>query len=304
MSILRNILCDILSDTSDCCCLCFSAIGEYEDIYNFEDEVSMGIEIETTRVLHEMICTVLGFNVSDSNFAHNIVCQKCTITVTNCYKFIQQCKQNIEKLHSAIDSLQKHTQENVPNYDYKSLFVALDTSNNNVEFYHHKDRKSNNQTILYKRFKSVRYQHKKKSALKRKHDSILHSIEITNICDILRDEDDCNLKFFFIKSLDQIIMPRIRHHMNMETASRAVVLLQEGGSQRAVASRLGVSRRAIRNAWERFQETGSVARRRGSGRTRSTTAKEDRYLRLSARQSAPLRPVLYKPDYGKPLAHG
>lgn len=79
-------------------------------------------------------------------------------------------------------------------------------------------------------------------------------------------------------------MPRIRNHMSMETASRAVVLLQEGESQRAVALRLGVSRQAIRNVWERYQETGSVARRPGTGRTRSTTVQEDRYLRLSARR--------------------
>lgn len=79
-------------------------------------------------------------------------------------------------------------------------------------------------------------------------------------------------------------MPRIRHHMSMETALRAVVLLQEGESQRSIALRLGVSRRAIRNAWERYQETGSVARRRGSGRTRATTIQDDRYVRLTARR--------------------
>lgn len=67
-----------------------------------------------------------------------------------------------------------------------------------------------------------------------------------------------------------------RRHMDMESATRAVVLLQEGNSQRTVALRLGVSRRAIRNVWERYQETGSVARRRGSGRVRATTTQVDR----------------------------
>lgn len=79
-------------------------------------------------------------------------------------------------------------------------------------------------------------------------------------------------------------MPGFRRHMDMETAARAVSLLQEGQSQRSVAMQLGVSRRAIRNVWERFQETGSVARRPGSGRVRATTAQEDRYLRLTARR--------------------
>lgn len=79
-------------------------------------------------------------------------------------------------------------------------------------------------------------------------------------------------------------MPGSRCHMDLETASRAVFMLQEGESQRAVARRLGVSRRAIRNVWERYQETGSVARRPGTGRVRATTAQEDRYIRLTARR--------------------
>lgn len=79
-------------------------------------------------------------------------------------------------------------------------------------------------------------------------------------------------------------MSGFRRHMDMETAARAVFLLQEGQSQWSVAMQLGVSRRAIRNVWERYQETGSVARRPGTGRVRSTTAQEDRYLRLTARR--------------------
>lgn len=51
-----------------------------------------------------------------------------------------------------------------------------------------------------------------------------------------------------------------------------------------MARRLGVSRPAIRNAWERFLETGSVTRRPGSGRVRATTVQEDRYIRLTARR--------------------
>ncbi|KAA5634855.1 hypothetical protein F3G58_35025, partial [Pseudomonas aeruginosa] len=53
---------------------------------------------------------------------------------------------------------------------------------------------------------------------------------------------------------------------------------------RSVARCLGVSRRAIRNAWERFLETGSITRRPGSGRARATTVQEDRYIRLTARR--------------------
>ena len=60
-------------------------------------------------------------------------------------------------------------------------------------------------------------------------------------------------------------------------------LIQEGNSQRAVSRRVCVSR-AIRNVWERFQETGNVARRPGTGIFRATTAQEDRYFRLTARR--------------------
>lgn len=40
-----------------------------------------------------------------------------------------------------------------------------------------------------------------------------------------------------------------RRHMDVETETRAVVLLQEGESQRSVAIRLGMWRRAIRMVW-------------------------------------------------------
>lgn len=94
----------------------------------------------------------------------------------------------------------------------------------------------------------------------------------------------CFIHFVLFSTLFAIIMPGSRRHMDMETASRAVAMLQEGNSQRSVAIRVGVSRRAIRNLWERYQETGSVARRAGTGRTRATTDQEDRYIRLTARR--------------------
>lgn len=80
-------------------------------------------------------------------------------------------------------------------------------------------------------------------------------------------------------------MPQARRrHMDSLTATRAVTMIEEGHSQRSVGLQLGFSRRAIQNLWNRFQETGSVRRRPGSGRVRITTAQEDRYIRLSARR--------------------
>lgn len=79
-------------------------------------------------------------------------------------------------------------------------------------------------------------------------------------------------------------MPPVRRHMDTITATRAITMIEEGRSQRHVGLELGFSRRAIQNVWNRFQETGSVARRPGSGRVRITTAHEDRYVQLSARR--------------------
>lgn len=73
-------------------------------------------------------------------------------------------------------------------------------------------------------------------------------------------------------------MPRARHHLNQDSRIRAVTLLQQGLSQRNVANRLRVSRTAIQNLWNRYQETRSVSRRPGSGRNRVTTAREDRFI--------------------------
>lgn len=79
-------------------------------------------------------------------------------------------------------------------------------------------------------------------------------------------------------------MAQFRRHMDTLTATRAITMIEDGHSQRSVGLLLGFSRRAIQNAWNRFQETGSITRRPGSGRLRVTTAHEDRYIQLSARR--------------------
>ena len=96
------------------------------------------------------------FQVLDSISALKVICQNCTGTIIHSYKFIQQCQKNIEKLGTAIDSIQKHNQIFAAgNYDYKSIFVALDTSNYNVELFYDKHRNCNNQTLLHKRFQRL-----------------------------------------------------------------------------------------------------------------------------------------------------
>ena len=79
-------------------------------------------------------------------------------------------------------------------------------------------------------------------------------------------------------------MPHIRRHIDLPTISKAVTLIQEGHLHRSVALQLGYSRGAIQNVWNHFQEAGTLSRGQGSGGVRATTAKQDRYVRLTARR--------------------
>lgn len=61
-------------------------------------------------------------------------------------------------------------------------------------------------------------------------------------------------------------------------ASKIIALLEEGCSQCYVSQRLNVSRSTVQRTWTRYQETGSVQRRQGSGRKRCTQPRDDRFL--------------------------
>ena len=65
---------------------------------------------------------------------------------------------------------------------------------------------------------------------------------------------------------------------NIEDRGRAIAWLQGGNTQRNVAVRLGVSQSVVGRLWQRFQATNSVRNRPRSGRPRSTTNREDRYI--------------------------
>ena len=66
--------------------------------------------------------------------------------------------------------------------------------------------------------------------------------------------------------------------LNIEDRGRAIAWLQGGNTQRNVAVRLGVSQSVVDRLWQRFQATNSVRNRPRSGRPRSTTNREDRYI--------------------------
>ena len=77
----------------------------------------------------------------------------------------------------------------------------------------------------------------------------------------------------------------VRHFLSEPEVARAVQLLEDGATQRAVAERFGVSRSVIARLWIRFRDTGLYSRRPGQGRPRVTSEREDRYVRRLARTS-------------------
>lgn len=70
----------------------------------------------------------------------------------------------------------------------------------------------------------------------------------------------------------------VRRQLTIEDRGRAIAWLQDGNTQRNVALRLGVSQSVVGRLWQRYQATNSVRNRPRSGRPRSTTNREDRYI--------------------------
>ena len=70
----------------------------------------------------------------------------------------------------------------------------------------------------------------------------------------------------------------VRRQLNIEDRGRANAWLQGGNTQRNVAVRLGVRQSVVGRLWQRFQATNSVRNHPRSGRPRSNTNREDRYI--------------------------
>ncbi|KMQ82797.1 dna-mediated transposase [Lasius niger] len=73
-------------------------------------------------------------------------------------------------------------------------------------------------------------------------------------------------------------------NLDMFTKGRTIGMLECGRSQTEVSQVLNVSQCAISKLWKRFQITGNVARRPVPGRPKVTTARQDRYLTITARR--------------------
>ena len=70
--------------------------------------------------------------------------------------------------------------------------------------------------------------------------------------------------------------------LSIQDRERAIGWLQDGQTQRTVAQRLNVSQSIIGRLWQRFRTTNAVQNRPRSGRPQSTTAREDRFLMITA----------------------
>nr|XP_021198873.2 zinc finger protein 1 homolog [Helicoverpa armigera] len=152
---LSKILRNILSTKSDYCCLCFNSIHETEISYKLQDEIVLGTDTKT-EIMDEVISDVLGVKALDSISEYESICQQCVEIIINSYKFIKQCRSNMERMHNLANSLLQQTQEiSELDCDFKTVFIAVDSCNSDVELYYDKYRNSNDQTLLQKRFQKL-----------------------------------------------------------------------------------------------------------------------------------------------------
>lgn len=83
-----------------------------------------------------------------------------------------------------------------------------------------------------------------------------------------------------------------RKQLSLETRQSVHVLRSEGCSLRDIAKKLKISLKGVRYSLERQAATGSNQDRSRSGRPKCTSAKEDKYLRVSSRNRRLTAPEL------------
>ncbi|GFT16596.1 transposable element Tcb2 transposase [Trichonephila clavipes] len=69
-----------------------------------------------------------------------------------------------------------------------------------------------------------------------------------------------------------------RNHLDDFTRGRMIGKLEEGRTVTSVAAEFGINKSVVSRAWKGFQTTGTAVRNVGSGRPRTTTAGDDRYI--------------------------
>ncbi|GFX24922.1 transposable element Tcb2 transposase [Trichonephila clavipes] len=75
-----------------------------------------------------------------------------------------------------------------------------------------------------------------------------------------------------------------RNHLDDFTRGRMIGKLQEGRTVTSVPAEFGINKSVVSRAWKAFQTTGTVVRKVGGGRPRTTTAGDDRNTILQAKR--------------------
>ena len=70
--------------------------------------------------------------------------------------------------------------------------------------------------------------------------------------------------------------------INPVVAARIVAAIEDGRGQRETARNVGITLSSVQRVFQRYEETGLLTRRPGSGQGRTTTARDDRFLVSSA----------------------
>ncbi|GFS89978.1 transposable element Tcb2 transposase [Trichonephila clavipes] len=78
-------------------------------------------------------------------------------------------------------------------------------------------------------------------------------------------------------------MPR-RNHLDHFTRGRMIGKLEKRHTVSSVAAKFGINKSVVSRAWKAFQTTGTVIRKVGGGRPRTTTAGNDRYIILQMKR--------------------
>ncbi|GFY30802.1 transposable element Tcb2 transposase [Trichonephila clavipes] len=75
-----------------------------------------------------------------------------------------------------------------------------------------------------------------------------------------------------------------RNHLDDFTRGRMIGKLEEGRTVTSVSAEFGINKSVVSRAWKTFQTTGTSVRKVGGGRSRTTTAGDDRCIILQAKR--------------------
>ncbi|GFT30234.1 transposable element Tcb2 transposase [Trichonephila clavipes] len=75
-----------------------------------------------------------------------------------------------------------------------------------------------------------------------------------------------------------------RNHLDDFTRGRMIGKLAEGRTVTSVAAEFGINKSDVSRAWKAFQTTGTAVRKVGGGRSRTATARDDRYIILQVKR--------------------